>query len=65
MYLHSCLFNFLCASFTDSPESARREILIFFPDFDFHKWSVEEEPFFVAGKVVFDEDRFIHHALKS
>ena len=50
---------------SDSPESARREIFTFFPDFDYEEWFQKEEPFFRAGKVVFDEDKFCHYTVKS
>ncbi|XP_018576534.1 nucleoside diphosphate kinase 6 [Anoplophora glabripennis] len=45
---------------SDSEESARREIRIFFPEFDVDKWYREEEPLFRNDKVAFYEERFLH-----
>ncbi|KAE8747682.1 hypothetical protein FOCC_FOCC005662 [Frankliniella occidentalis] len=50
---------------SDSVESALREIEVFFPSFDYEKWIVEDEPYFSSGKVQFDEENFVHRALKS
>ncbi|KAJ8959198.1 hypothetical protein NQ318_022460 [Aromia moschata] len=47
---------------SDSPESVRREIRIFFPEFDVDKWYSEEEPAFRAKHVTFSDDLFIHKA---
>lgn len=45
---------------SDSPESARREIGIFFPEFDYDKWFSEDEPKFRTKQLNFIEDKFIH-----
>lgn len=50
---------------SDSEVSARKEISIFFPSFNYDKWVNEEEPLFRSGKVVFDEKNFVHYILKS
>ncbi|PSN58146.1 Nucleoside diphosphate kinase 6 [Blattella germanica] len=45
---------------SDSPESAKREIEIFFPKFDIDKWFNEEEKHFVEGNVTLCPKEFIH-----
>ncbi|KAJ8915015.1 hypothetical protein NQ315_015989 [Exocentrus adspersus] len=45
---------------SDSEESARREIGVFFPDFDIDKWYREQEPLFRNDKVIFCKELFIH-----
>ncbi|XP_069701455.1 nucleoside diphosphate kinase 6-like isoform X2 [Periplaneta americana] len=45
---------------SDSPESASREIQIFFPDFDIAKWLQEEEKFFNTGAVKLCDEDFVH-----
>lgn len=46
--------------YTDSPESVKREISIFFPDFNISKWHEENEEHFLNGSVKFIDDEFIH-----
>ncbi|CAL8316211.1 unnamed protein product [Merluccius merluccius] len=45
---------------SDSSESARREILYFFPEFGVEEWMEKEEPAFRAGRIEYDERRQIH-----
>ncbi|KAK9887991.1 hypothetical protein WA026_000281 [Henosepilachna vigintioctopunctata] len=45
---------------SDSPESARREIEILFPEFNLDKWYKEEKIHFENGNVILDEENFIH-----
>lgn len=45
---------------SDSEESTRKEISIFFPEFDVDKWFIQEEPFFRRNELVFLEELFIH-----
>lgn len=47
-------------SFLDSPESAKREISIFFKDFDVKKWLESEGTFFSQGRLKFDSEAFLH-----
>lgn len=44
----------------DSTESAKREIAIFFKDFDLKKWHDNEEIFYNLGKLHFDPISFVH-----
>ena len=44
----------------DSEESAKREIAIFFKEFDIQKWYKTEEDLFNSGKVNFDPLKFVH-----
>lgn len=46
--------------FLDSPESAAREINIFFPHFHFKSWYENEEPMYRMNRVKFLENEFIH-----
>jgi len=41
-------------------ESAKREIAIFFKEFDMKKWYHNEEKFYNLGKLNFDPVHFIH-----
>lgn len=45
---------------SDSPESVKREISIFFPDFSISKWLEENEEHFLNGVVKFKDDEFVH-----
>ncbi|XP_028140530.1 nucleoside diphosphate kinase 6 [Diabrotica virgifera virgifera] len=45
---------------SDSEESARREIGIFFPSFDFDKWYQEDEPLFRSNKADLCLEQFLH-----
>ncbi|KAJ9591963.1 hypothetical protein L9F63_001475 [Diploptera punctata] len=45
---------------SDSPESALREIAIFFPNFDVNKWFDEEEKHFIGGNVTLCPEQFVH-----
>ncbi|KAM0737148.1 Nucleoside diphosphate kinase 6 [Formica fusca] len=45
---------------SDSTESAKREIAIFFKDFDTKKWYDKEEIFYNLGKLHFDPISFVH-----
>lgn len=54
------MFNFSKYPFLDSPDTARREISFFFPDFnqdDFYKY---QEIAFRNGEVIFDPERCVH-----
>lgn len=44
----------------DSPETAKREIGIFFPEFNYEEWFVNEEPKFRTGCLKFIPDKFRH-----
>lgn len=44
----------------DSTESAEREIVIFFKDFNIKKWYDNEEMFYNLGKLHFDPMSFVH-----
>jgi len=45
---------------TDSPESAAKEIGLFFPDFDIGHWNKVEYEKFRTGLCKFDEIDFVH-----
>ncbi|ENN70514.1 nucleoside diphosphate kinase 6 [Dendroctonus ponderosae] len=45
---------------SDSPETARREIGVFFPEFDYDKWFREEEAKFRCSQLKFSSDEFVH-----
>ena len=47
--------------FTDSPETALREIGIFFPNFNVNKWFLEDEKYFSARNVTLCPEEFVHH----
>jgi len=49
----------------DSTESAKREIAIFFKDFDLKKWYDNEEIFYNLGKLHFDPISFVHSIDRS
>ncbi|XP_035663844.1 nucleoside diphosphate kinase 6-like [Branchiostoma floridae] len=49
-----------CTHGADSEDSARREIAIFFPEFDAKTWWKEHSEFFKEGMVHFDEERVEH-----
>lgn len=44
----------------DSPETAKREIGIFFPEFNYDEWFVKEEPKFHTGCLKFIPEKFVH-----
>lgn len=46
--------------FSDSLESAKREISILFPEFPWNKWYEREAEYFCNGKVKFDKSEFVH-----
>ncbi|XP_013874923.1 nucleoside diphosphate kinase 6 [Austrofundulus limnaeus] len=48
---------------SDSPESARREISFFFPDFHVEEWLEREEPLFRSGQIRYDPQKHIHTLL--
>ncbi|XP_073991739.1 nucleoside diphosphate kinase 6-like [Rhodnius prolixus] len=45
---------------SDSPESAKRETTIIFPEFSYDEWYEDDEIFYRNGYAKFDEDEFIH-----
>ncbi|KAI4456382.1 nucleoside diphosphate kinase 6 [Holotrichia oblita] len=45
---------------SDSEESAKREIGIFFPEFNYENWFEKEEPKFRDDNVEFLNDLFLH-----
>ncbi|XP_054618507.1 nucleoside diphosphate kinase 6 [Dunckerocampus dactyliophorus] len=45
---------------SDSTESARREIALFFPDFRVEEWMEMEEPGFRSGQIHYDHRKHIH-----
>ena len=45
---------------SDSPDSAKREIGVFFPDFDIDEWLKDQEPFFKNGTIKFDPEKCVH-----
>jgi hypothetical protein len=47
--------------FSDSSESASREIGIFFPGFSIDRWFLEEEEYFRKGAVKLCAQEFVHH----
>lgn len=47
-------------TFSDSVESAEREIAVFFKDFNIKEWCKNEAIHFQMGKVHFDPLLFIH-----
>lgn len=49
---------------SDSEESVRREISIFFPEFDIDKWFQEEEPIFRENLLSFSRELFVHQPIK-
>ncbi|XP_012287646.1 nucleoside diphosphate kinase 6 isoform X2 [Orussus abietinus] len=50
---------------SDSPDSAEKEIKIFFKDFDTRQWIENEEIFFNLGRLKFDPSSFVHTIDKS
>lgn len=44
----------------DSTQSAEREIMIFFKDFNIKKWYDNEEMFYNLGRLHFDPTSFVH-----
>lgn len=50
---------------TDSIDSAKREIAIFFKNFDTKKWYDNEEIFYNFGRLHFDPIAFVHTIDKS
>lgn len=56
----SHLCHRVSVSFTDSPESARREIRLIFPEFQMESWYETEEPLFRAGNIKFDTNFVVH-----
>lgn len=49
----------------DSVESAKREITIFFKDFNVKNWYENEELFYNLGRLHFDPASFVHIIDKS
>uniref|UniRef100_A0A1W7RA72 Nucleoside diphosphate kinase 6 n=1 Tax=Hadrurus spadix TaxID=141984 RepID=A0A1W7RA72_9SCOR len=45
----------------DSPDSARREIGFFFPNFDVAAWYKNEELMFRSGQVTLDQENWVHN----
>ena len=54
-----------CTHGSDSEESAKREIGVFFPDFDVDGWYKEQEELFREGKVRFDSELMEHRLEKE
>ncbi|XP_035738049.1 nucleoside diphosphate kinase 6-like isoform X3 [Vespa mandarinia] len=52
-------------SIRDSPEAVKREIAIFFEDFDMKQWYEREEIFYNLEKLQFDPISFVHIIDKS
>ncbi|XP_035738035.1 nucleoside diphosphate kinase 6-like isoform X1 [Vespa mandarinia] len=50
---------------SDSPEAVKREIAIFFEDFDMKQWYEREEIFYNLEKLQFDPISFVHIIDKS
>jgi hypothetical protein len=51
--------------FSDSCESATREIGIFFPDFNIDKWFLKEAEYFNTGAVKLCAREFVHHIISA
>ena len=45
---------------TDSTESASKEILVFFPDFNINEWYMKDEIHFRQRQVTFDREKGVH-----
>ena len=45
---------------SDSEETALKEIAFFFPEFCYTSWSKTESRYFQNGKVIFNEEQFVH-----
>lgn len=45
---------------SDSPETAKREIELFFPEFDYEKWFRDEQFQFLKNDIKFDKENFVH-----
>ncbi|XP_078534047.1 nucleoside diphosphate kinase 6 isoform X2 [Lissotriton helveticus] len=45
---------------SDSFESAKREMAIFFPEFSVSSWYEQEEPHFRLGAVTYNQEKLIH-----
>ena len=60
-------FYVMCphSRFSDSSESAVREIGIFFPDFSIARWFHEEEAYFKTGTVKLCAQEFVHAVVSS
>ncbi|XP_044595590.1 nucleoside diphosphate kinase 6 [Cotesia glomerata] len=50
---------------SDSPDSAQREIKVFFKDFNIDEWFDQEEIYFKHEQLKFDQDLFLHIIDKS
>ncbi|KAJ3645017.1 hypothetical protein Zmor_022710 [Zophobas morio] len=50
---------------SDSPESVRKEVGLFFPHFDIENWYQEEEPKFRANQLEFIREFFIHKVIED
>lgn len=48
---------------SDSVETARSEIIFFFPEFDVDKWYIEDEPAFRCGHVYLCDKTGVHHPI--
>lgn len=66
LFIQNDLFSHNMILFAlDSEESARREITIFFKDFNIRDWYDNEELFYNLGKLRFDPTSFVHTIDKS
>lgn len=61
----SILQQIICFCTTDAPDSAEREIKIFFKEFDAKKWYDNEEIFYNLNRTHFDPSTFLHTIDKS
>lgn len=50
---------------SDSPDSARREIGFFFPNFDLVSWYEKQEPLYRNGQVMLDNEKWIHTVIPT
>ncbi|XP_023713176.1 nucleoside diphosphate kinase 6 isoform X1 [Cryptotermes secundus] len=50
---------------SDSPESATREIEIFFPDFSIDRWFLKEAEYFNTGAVKLRAQEFVHRIISA
>ncbi|ESP00658.1 hypothetical protein LOTGIDRAFT_112601 [Lottia gigantea] len=54
-----------CTHGSDSEETAKREIKLFFPEFDEEKWRANDEDYFINKKVKFDRKLNVHVPMKD
>lgn len=58
-FIKFCRF-LISFQFSDSPESVKREISIFFPEFDIEEWYRAQEPKFRINEIEFIKENFVH-----